>query len=183
MTPTMKEWTDWLSQHGRSGKRPKLSRADVAMTDLHIQEDFLHIGFTGNQEGMTDAQKDVLEKLLVGLAPGWFHHGWCIGSDEQSDPIARNVGFQVIGHPPIKTTKMSKTLPDPAIMCEPRDYLDRNTDIAVACPVVIAAPKQTKEILYSGTWSTIRRARKYSTFTIILWPNGHWECEFHGSNS
>jgi hypothetical protein len=44
---------------------------------------------------------------------------------------------------------------------------------------VIAAPMSSAEILRSGTWATIRYARKAGKPVLIIWPNG--ELGFDGS--
>jgi hypothetical protein len=46
--------------------------------------------------------------------------------------------------------------------------LARNTCIVLNCEHLIAAPKEDSEVLRSGTWSTIRRARKEHKPLIIL---------------
>ena len=43
--------------------------------------------------------------------------------------------------------------------CHPKPYLDRNRDIVDACEVLLATP-DGPERLRSGTWSTVRYARK-----------------------
>ena len=149
----------------------------VDLASLEMLEEDLHVGFSGTQQGTTDLQLAAVEPVIFGLAPGWFHHGWCIGADEEVDPIARKHGFEIIGHPPINTSKMAKSLPEPTIMCEPREYLPRNTDITIASSILIATPKGYKEEHFSGTWSTIRRARKHCQFIILIYPNGTWEVE------
>jgi hypothetical protein len=139
---------------------------------FEIEQHDIHVGFTGTQKGMTDAQTETVRSCLQGLGPGFLHHGWCIGADAQADEIARDLGYKIIGHPPIKTAKKAD-LPEPEIMCAPREYMARNDDIAIASSVVVATPKGFKEEkAYSGTWATIRRARKYSLFVIIVWPDG-----------
>jgi hypothetical protein len=135
-------------------------------------------GFTGTQKGMTGAQyRRIDEWLLLGLLyqnSKEFHHGLCIGSDAQAHWIARRYGYRIIGHPPINRSKID-------LECEancdelmpPKEYLDRNTDIAKVSSILLAAPKEVEEQLCgSGTWATIRRGRKYSDFVSIVFPNG-----------
>jgi hypothetical protein len=122
---------------------------------------------------MTEPQKGSVHIILTGLSPGFFHHGWCIGADAEADEIARSLGYKIIGHPPKNKSKMAD-LPKPLIMNEPKEYLDRNKDIAIASGVLIGAPKEFTEQQRSGTWSTIRRGRKHSTYVFIVWPDGSW---------
>lgn len=139
-------------------------------------DEFIHVGFSGTQVGMTDEQKQSFRNVLTGLSPGYFHHGWCRGADAEADEIARDLGFKIIGHPPTNTKKMA-TLPEPFIMCDPKDYLDRNLDIAIASEIFVATPKEFKEIKRSGTWSTVRRARGRAEWLCIINPDGSWTVE------
>ena len=57
------------------------------------------VGFTGTRQGMTDDQKCALRKLLSEIArngsfPLLFHHGDCVGSDEEAHEIA--VGLDAV---------------------------------------------------------------------------------------
>lgn len=50
-----------------------------------------------------------------------------------------------------------------------KPYLKRNDDIIKNSQILIACPiDKTKEILRSGTWSTIRKARKLDKNVLIL---------------
>ena len=55
--------------------------------------------------------------------------------------------------------------------------LDRNRDIVDACDVLIATPKDFVEELRSGTWATVRYARKQRKPLVIVWPNGETTTE------
>lgn len=124
------------------------------------------VGFTGTQFGMSDRQKLELKTFLATYASE-FHHGDCIGADEEAHRIALEVGIPVIViHPPlhkVKQANCSTKYPhgqSRVIVREPRDYLDRNKDIVNETEGLIAAPKMNQEELRSGTWATVRYARK-----------------------
>ena len=135
----------------------------------------MHIGFTGTREGMTSLQKSSLDELLFAFnkasitANQCFHHGGCLGADVEAHLIALQNSIEVILHPPeddkkrafCRCCKERKT---------PKPYIDRNHDIVDAANILIAAPKSLKEELRSGTWATIRYARKRKVRTIILVP-------------
>ena len=53
-----------------------------------------------------------------------------------------------------------------------KDYLDRNHDIVDETELLIACPKEPEEITRSGTWATIRYARKKKKKLRIILPNG-----------
>ena len=132
------------------------------------------IGFTGTQAGMSGRQAVGLATLLYRVLTNGeeFHHGMCKGADANAHFIATAV-YKVIGHPPIKTDKMMDTDDSMVWFHEkrvPKDYLDRDQDIVDECDVLIATPRTREEELRSGTWATIRRARKAGKPVFILWP-------------
>jgi hypothetical protein len=146
---------------------------------LEIETALVDVGFTGTQKGMTDAQAKTLLVALASLAPGRFHHGGCIGSDAEADAIAHSLGYEMHLHPPIKIDKIANLNRDLSkdTVYEAKDYLIRDTDIAKAAQVLIATPRERHEVMRSGTWATIRRGRRYSTFVVIIWPDGSWEVD------
>jgi hypothetical protein len=121
----------------------------------------MNVGFTGTQEGMSASQCarviDLLLKLRLGMTH--FHHGDCIGADEQAHQIIRAIAptVLVVGHPPSNPAKRAFCQCD--ILMEEKPYLERNQDIVAACELLIATPKGP-ETLYSGTWATVRAARR-----------------------
>lgn len=126
------------------------------------------IGFTGTQKGMTYFQKQQVELLLLGIE-GEFHHGDCIGADAEAHDIAEKY-LKCIIHPPINNDK--RAFKKANIILEPKEYLDRNKDIVKACERLIATPEEYQEQLRSGTWSTVRYARKMKKLIAIIFPNG-----------
>jgi len=135
----------------------------------------MHIGFTGTQLGMTEAQKNVFERILLSLQKKKkeklvFHHGDCIGADAEAHKIAKALGYWIIGHPPENESKRAFCNVDDQE--EPYEYLYRNTRIAKCSDLLIATPKEYSEQMRSGTWSTIRRGRTAKKNIIIIFPNG-----------
>lgn len=134
-----------------------------------------HIGFTGTQHGMTQKQKEsfyCLTNKFNGIFEIIiFHNGDCIGADAEAWEIALNNEWKGILHPPIKDHKRAFLENAIAIM-PPLDYIARNKKIVEASKVLIATPKEFTEQLRSGTWSTIRYAKKRSNKIIIIWPDG-----------
>jgi hypothetical protein len=142
----------------------------------------LHIGFTGTQAGMTPWQKarlalHIRHLLGLGAEQVYFHHGLCIGADAEAHAIFRELcpGGRVIGHPPENTSKMAKFDPgDFYEMRAPKPYLDRNRDIVDETTHLIGTPKEDGPVLRSGTWSTIRYAKKMSGEArglVVIHPN------------
>lgn len=130
-----------------------------------------HIGFTGTQEGMSELQQKLLHDILAFAVKDGdtvvFHHGDCIGADEQAHEIALTLGCKIHIHPPVNGSKRAFCDAWDAIY-ESKPYLDRNKDIVNSSIGLIAAPKTTKEEQRSGTWSTVRYATKNNKPIIIL---------------
>ena len=116
-----------------------------------------HIGFTGTQKGMTEAQIKRVGHLLV-LHSGVVHHGDCTGADAQCHDLALMTGHAVEIHPP--TNERARAWKKGAAHMHPaKPYLVRNHDIVDAVQMLIATPKTATEELRSGTWATVRYAR------------------------
>ena len=131
----------------------------------------MRIGFTGTREGMTENQKKALEKLLIeflGKGASEFHHGDCVGADKEAHEIASALGYKVVVHPPRRAILRAFCAGD--VILPERDYLQRNRDVVDSTDILIAAPKSGTEVLRSGTWSTVRYARRKGKQIIILEP-------------
>ena len=133
------------------------------------------IAFTGTQRGMTLRQAIGLRSILMGLYatsnPGQrpeFHEGDCIGSDKEAAILAKAEGFWIVSHPPLNKTKRALFPADEDR--EEKEYLHRNHDMINEGQILIAAPRTREEELRSGTWATIRYAKKRDVPCIILDP-------------
>lgn len=149
----------------------------------------MRVGFTGTQTGMTQQQAHLALELLQQLKKranaqhrdAYFHHGLCVGADEQAHGIARSIDFLIIGHPPLNISKMMRITPSEFGALYPaKDYISRNHDIVHQAAAMLATPKGMEEELRSGTWATIRYARRLARPLAVIWPNGtttfeHWE--------
>lgn len=130
----------------------------------------MRIGFTGTQNGMTSLQKEILNYFLS-KCKGEFHHGDCIGADAEAHDIAEKYLEPVI-HPPIIQSK--RAFKKAKRIATPLPYLVRNKIIVSETDELIAAPKEFEEQMRSGTWSTIRHAKKLKKRVAIIYPNGSW---------
>lgn len=129
---------------------------------------FQSVGFSGSAEGMTVEQENWLRRMLRNLySKGFaeFHHGDCIGSDKQAHSIAKEMGYAIIIHPPLDAKARAYCEGD--YMWPEKDYLQRNHDIALQSNLLLATPKTSSEVLRSGTWSTIRYARKIGVKVMV----------------
>ena len=135
----------------------------------------IHIGFTGTQRGMTDAQGERVLELLH-HRDFYAHHGCCVGANEHFDLIARRCPHLrgLVFHPcnlPNKQFKFAREILRDAVR-PIKDPLARNRDIVAECAAIIATPKEAQMQMRSGTWSTIRYARAAGKPLAIVLPNG-----------
>lgn len=129
------------------------------------------VGFSGSQSGMSSEQIYAVDRLLDDdILTELAHHGDCIGSDADFHRIAGLQGLKTHGHPPKNPSKRAWCKFD-GIEGE-KEYLDRNKDIVNFSDWMIACPPHYEEELRSGTWSTIRYARKIGRQGFIVWPDG-----------
>jgi hypothetical protein len=134
-----------------------------------------HVGFTGTQRGMSRTQLVALAILLNRLHVDGcthFHQGDCIGGDAEAHAIANEIGYVIEVHPPTNDSKRAHTerlaTKHPIILHEPKPYLVRNHEIVDACSYMVAAPFEMTEQLRSGTWATVRYARKERHCTLYM---------------
>jgi hypothetical protein len=139
----------------------------------------MRIGFTGTQRGMTGQQIKKVDSLLGELLPleihhGDFvevHHGDCVGADKQFHHLAKaHKGVCVVIHPPESNKKRAFCCGDS--IYPPKPYLERNHHLVSITDVLIATPAQYHEKLRSGTWATVRYARKKGKRCLIVLPDG-----------
>lgn len=127
------------------------------------------IGFTGTQHGMNGRQLEQLQWLLAHFSHVHeFHHGDCVGADAEAHVLAKQQGIPTHVHPPRETEKRAGLLGN--VNYAPLTYLLRNEQIVKSCEVLIATPREVAEQLRSGTWATVRHARKLHKIVIILYP-------------
>jgi hypothetical protein len=129
------------------------------------------VGFTGTQVGMTEHQSLKVHELLGDTynPVTEFHHGNCIGADEQAAIIALSLGIRTVAHPGDNPDKQSSFVS--LITHAPERNLRRNERIVIACELLIATPKGPPQ-MRSGTWATIRYAGRMKRKTIIIKPDG-----------
>lgn len=138
------------------------------------------IGFTGSRNGMTKPQRRILTEWFQEFNHFEleFRHGDCVGSDLFAHCIVVNIPtVRVIIHPGPNTPLRAhckgafSVLPD----C---GYELRNQQIVKFSDRLFATPDTQGEIDRSGTWQTIRMARKKGIPITILFPDGTFKDEF-----
>ena len=129
------------------------------------------VGFTGTRTGMTEEQKNTVSNLLGLIEPNEVHHGDCIGADAQFHELAMSMGIRVVIHPASGVGEQRAYCSGSYFTHDARPPLERNKDIVDACTDMIATPVAHKEVLRSGTWATIRYARKQGVSLNIVLPD------------
>ena len=123
----------------------------------------MNVGFTGTQRGISPERLDELRNLLAHLRERGFdtlHHGDCVGADAQAHEAALKLGYRIWLHPPMDDKKRAHCT-DAHFTSELRTYRARNHKIVRYTAILIAAPRGSeKSQPYSGTWMTVRMARK-----------------------
>jgi hypothetical protein len=132
------------------------------------------VGFTGTQKGMTGAQKFRVGMMLEDSGVRRAHHGACVGADDEFDYLCSVRDIWRYLHPSNIRGKQAYCEDRPGVthLLDEKPPLERNQDIVDASDVLIAAPAGFGEEVRSGTWSTVRRARKRGIPVAIVWPDG-----------
>lgn len=127
------------------------------------------VSFTGTRQGMTDEQIESLYKALSSHAVDEFHHGDCVGADADAHDVAVDLGIPVAIRPS-NLREQRAFCTNCTILAKPMPPLVRNHNLVDDCDLLIATPSGS-EVRRSGTWATIRYAKK-RVATSIIWPDG-----------
>lgn len=130
------------------------------------------LGFTGTRDGLTETQRSIVRDVIDGHTVGkirMLNYGMCIGADDEVWGIADAAGIIITGHP---SNILGMVVYRPcAFVCKPLPPLERNKNIVRSSGILLACPAG-EEIQRSGTWATVRYARKMSTRAMIVMPDG-----------
>ena len=127
---------------------------------------------------MTSRQKFEVRRLLVQYkneGATIFAHGLCIGSDEQAARIAKDLGYYIVAHPgfsprnPEGRMYRSNFTGNDEVR-EEKPFIARDHDIVDETDHMIATPISEIEEIRSGTWTTVRYARKKNKPIEIVYP-------------
>lgn len=123
---------------------------------------------------MTPEQRRACAKILAEFAPAEVHHGDAIGADAEMHALARSAGIRVVIHPPQNSSQRAFCEADRAE--PPQSYSMRNRAIVAQVDMMIGAPAAPEiEKPRSGTWRTIRYAKRLGKPALIVWPDGSRE--------
>ena len=128
----------------------------------------MKLGMTGSREGISENAIKQLEKFINETNISEAHHGDCVGADMIFHNIVSQHGIKTIIHPP-KNNKLRAFCKGDIINPE-KEYIARNHDIVDCTDILLAFPVTKNEVLKSGTWATIRYAKKQNKEIIIMYP-------------
>ena len=128
------------------------------------------VGFTGSQHGMSEKQVKAFRAYITSHEIHTFVHGDCIGADAQAHVLMRQerLDTKIFVKPCTLVGKRAFCVGE--VIALPKAPLERNHDIVDCCDVVIATPATSSEVFRSGTWATIRYARRIGKPVVILLP-------------
>lgn len=138
----------------------------------------MKIVFTGTRHGLSEYQCDMLYATLERCAPEEARHGDCIGGDRRFHlTCLALVVPSVVIHPPVRQALRAHChlirTPDgvTVTVLPPEQYIARDRAMVETRPdMLIAMPATAHEQLHSGTWTTVRYARKLKLKDILVIP-------------
>lgn len=142
----------------------------------------MKIAFTGTRSRapLPDAQFEQLYKQIYNIknitTPTEVHHGDCVGVDALVHDLADALMLKIVIHPPTDPRRRAfcnrRHVTNRISIRTPAPYLERNRQMVDEVDHLIAIPGTGQEQVRSGTWATVRYARKKIKHIVIIWPNG-----------
>jgi hypothetical protein len=135
----------------------------------------MKIGITGTRSGMSPEQKIQFIKLIDKLKPTSFIDGCCIGVDEETYLIVKEMGIQTIGRPGYSALTQEninefRSVYQRDIMHMAQTHFARNRDIVKESDIMIAIPYELNG--KGGTNYTIDYSIKMKKPLYIILRNG-----------
>jgi hypothetical protein len=126
----------------------------------------LKVGLTGTKEGMSIRQRRAVVRWMANHQVEEARHGDCIGADATFHNIALTDAVrQIVIHPP--TNERFRAFCEggrqgltQVVILPARPYLVRDHAMVDAIDILLATPLTERETLRSGTWATVRYAKK-----------------------
>ncbi len=128
----------------------------------------MRIGITGTRMGASKRQLTLIRKILTELPGGEFHHGDCVGVDVQAAALAKELGYNVVCHPP--STPTHRGWFPSARSLKPQGYFTRNRAIVDSVELLLVVPREDAWQPRGGTWFTHDYAHVVGRDLIVNWP-------------
>lgn len=131
------------------------------------------VGFTGTRGDLPYGQRLTLTQLLAEhfFTGRLFHSGDCVNGDEFAHHEATEIGYRTHVWPPLNRKFRAYCNGD--VMHRPMMYQNRNLAIVQHSDILLACPPGTEaDWPRSGTWMTVRIARRLGVPRIIINPDG-----------
>lgn len=133
------------------------------------------LGMTGNRLGFQSKfQQRGAWSLFKFFEPKEFHHGGCIGCDDQCHSIALTLNIPIIVHRPINESEMASCTGGEDRLA--KTYLARNRDIVAESDVMLSFPRaEWNPNDRGGTVWTTKYTIKLGIPIVIVTPTQlHW---------
>ena len=127
--------------------------------------------FTGTRKGMSREQKRSVFKLLHNAVDLQVRHGGCHGADTDFHQIALKEGLVIYVHPGDAQQATAFQGGRCIVHTPPLPYLKRNHIMVDYCDALIACPSG-QERVRSGTWATVRYARRQGKPIFLVQKGG-----------
>lgn len=138
------------------------------------------VGYSGSRDGMAKPQvigifRHISYLFLThdsdpGIEGVKAHHGDCIGGDYEFHTLATALNCFTVAHPPKNESRRAYCKADE--IRRPKNYADRDRDIATETAGLIAAPGSFAPVPHSGTWLTICLALQLGRPVTVILPDG-----------
>lgn len=134
--------------------------------------EYRSVGITGSLEGLTGPQLRWAKQFIQDNVVRVLHHGNCIGGDEDVATLFyKGQDTYIIAHPGHISTMQSKISFNDLVLPE-KHTLARNRLIVNSSDLLLGFPKIDDEDDNSGSWYTIRWAKRHRTPVIVISPTG-----------
>lgn len=123
---------------------------------------------------MTFEQKVAVTHVLRLRTPLRVHHGACEGADRDFSTLCRQFPIGQTFWPGSQEqwdwAKFAQSEGD--AVEDIRPVLQRNSYIVKSSSALLVTPRRSYEVRRSGTWATVRYARKLGRPILVIWPDG-----------
>jgi hypothetical protein len=144
-----------------------------------------HVGFTGTRHGMSQKQRQAfrfaLDNIRLNLPDygfterPWFHHGDCVGADNEAANVAHDLGFFIVCHPPV-SNELRAFNQWTGHFYEEETYFKRNRNIVNHSHLLFGTPIAFTDRQAGGTWYTISYSIKRDCDTYVVDREGNVAC-------